>query len=272
MIAEQPYSDKSIISPELWLEGAFSGINQRVVIGYTNGPNSSWEHLKELLTRLEIDLYSRHRGSDDFLGKVYARTLLRLTLCKKSRVHAHEIDLQRGIYGKPFYASGPYFNVSHTAGAFCIVTHRNAVGIDIEHLTRNFDVLAMSEKFFTANELNLIKNASDPFEIFFKIWTLKESYMKAKGLGFNLAPQSLETTIDQSGQVRFWEGSATAASPFVARTFATAKGYVGAVCSIANDAPQIIEINLPEQLSIFDSCLSSSLQLAAEHLLPNTET
>ena len=54
------------------------------------------------------------------------------------------------------------------------------IGVDIEQIRENHHGIA--ERFFNRNELKYINDA----ESFYRIWTLKEGYLKAVGLGMRL--------------------------------------------------------------------------------------
>jgi 4'-phosphopantetheinyl transferase len=97
-------------------------------------------------------------------------------------------------YGRPEIAPGTCarplrFNLSHTRGlvAVAIALERD-LGVDVEHLyPRSFD-LDVAEHFFAPTEVAAL--AAQPADArrdrFFAYWTLKESYIKARGMGLAL--------------------------------------------------------------------------------------
>ncbi len=101
-----------------------------------------------------------------------------------------------GPYGKPFLPDLPefHFNLAHSGKwAVCAVAD-NPVGIDIEHLPYMADVIDVAQRCFTPKEqrhLFALPEIDQP-STFNKIWSIKESYMKATGLGFQLAPEVLD--------------------------------------------------------------------------------
>ena len=105
----------------------------------------------------------------------------------------------RGPYGKPFLPSLPefHFNLAHSRKwAVCAVAN-HPVGIDIEHLPYMADVIDVARCCLTQEEqrhLFALPEADQP-STFCKLWTIKESYMKATGLGFQLAPKDLEIQL-----------------------------------------------------------------------------
>ena len=91
-------------------------------------------------------------------------------------------------HGKPFLrGSSLRFNLSHSGErAVCLVSDREC-GCDTEKV-RDAN-LKIATRYFSPPERDLLLSLSDSDEqnrMFFRLWTLKESFMKATGLGFSL--------------------------------------------------------------------------------------
>ncbi|CAN5555565.1 hypothetical protein BH10PSE6_BH10PSE6_28810 [soil metagenome] len=95
------------------------------------------------------------------------------------------------------------FNISHTRGAVaCAMTLDHAIGVDIEEVNRRGRLLEIADAYFAPDELSILR-ATPPdgqHVTFFRLWTLKEAYIKAHGGGlslpldqfaFSLAPPSI---------------------------------------------------------------------------------
>lgn len=86
--------------------------------------------------------------------------------------------------------SNIYVNLSHSGKyAVCAVSDK-PVGIDIQLCTKPDARLA--ERFFSADEINYIKNGGD----FFEIWVKKESFLKALGTGLRMPLKSFSVLSD----------------------------------------------------------------------------
>lgn len=90
--------------------------------------------------------------------------------------------------GKPYLADYPqiHFNVSHSDKMALAVFGDTPVGCDIEAI--GAPDMAVAEKFFCGEEYDYINAAADKSEQaerFFRLWTLKESYIKATGRGLS---------------------------------------------------------------------------------------
>jgi 4'-phosphopantetheinyl transferase len=100
-----------------------------------------------------------------------------------------------GAYGKPSLAQpcNPHhlhFNLAHSHDlALLAVTQGQEVGIDVEYVRPEVEILALAQRFFSpAESLRLNGLAEDErIEAFFDCWARKESYIKARGEGLNLA-------------------------------------------------------------------------------------
>ncbi|HVA45288.1 MAG TPA: 4'-phosphopantetheinyl transferase superfamily protein [Pirellulales bacterium] len=89
----------------------------------------------------------------------------------------------------PAAAAGLSFNLSHTRGLVaCAVTLGREVGIDVEDLQRGSPVTDLAARYFSSLELAELVGLPQERqqERFFELWTLKEAYLKARGVGLSL--------------------------------------------------------------------------------------
>ena len=87
-------------------------------------------------------------------------------------------------YGKPYFENGQLqFNVSHSGEYLAIAISESTVGVDIQ-APKNIKE-GMYKKIVQANEQELIgeKRQTD----FLRLWTLKESFVKAEGKGLRIS-------------------------------------------------------------------------------------
>ncbi|MBB3120967.1 4'-phosphopantetheinyl transferase family protein [Pseudoduganella violacea] len=137
-------------------------------------------------------------AADQFL---LARALLRTALSHYTGLPAADWRFRAGEHGKP-YLCGPahggpalHFNLSHCNGMVaCAVTTISAgLGVDVEHTGRTLDFTAVASMVFSPEEMAQLQAlpAAERRGYFFSIWTLKEAYAKARGLGFHLPLDAL---------------------------------------------------------------------------------
>ena len=86
--------------------------------------------------------------------------------------------------GKPYIPGNPiYFSISHSGNKVMVVIANCVVGCDIQIMKPEF--LSLADRYFTEIECKEIKGSQNPVETFYKLWTIKESYMKATGKGLS---------------------------------------------------------------------------------------
>lgn len=95
------------------------------------------------------------------------------------------------------------FNLSHTRDIVaCVFAVDRIIGVDVEAIDAKCEIFAIAERFFSEAERSYLRrfNGSDAVERFFKIWTLKEAYIKARGLGLSLPLQDFSFTFGDGKQ------------------------------------------------------------------------
>ena len=120
--------------------------------------------------------------------------MLRLALSEYGPVRPEEWQFLTGEWGKPEIA-GPsldpplYFNLSHTDGfAVCVAGRVRQLGVDVENLNRKASCEELAKRFFAPAEYEHLRSVPPSLqrETFFRIWTLKEAYIKAEGKGLSI--------------------------------------------------------------------------------------
>lgn len=142
----------------------------------------------ELLSTDEKARVQRFRHADQRLNSLVARALLRDRLALFCEQPANALCIATGEKGKPYLPDFPdvQFNLSHTGNLVALVaTHQHPVGIDVEWLSRRSDALGIAHRFFSPSETAALfaLPKERQRDRFFDYWTLKESYIKACGLG-----------------------------------------------------------------------------------------
>jgi 4'-phosphopantetheinyl transferase len=106
-------------------------------------------------------------------------------------VAPRDLRFVAGPQGKPrlaaeFSAHNLHFSLAHTEGLVALAVSREPVlGVDVENATARTAPLEIANRFFSAREARDLA-ALPPVERsprFYALWTLKESWLKATGLG-----------------------------------------------------------------------------------------
>ena len=122
---------------------------------------------------------------------IVGHALMRDMLARAVGGSAHDFAFTTGAHGKPeavLAASAPRLriNLSHTRGLAAVAMTQDVdVGVDVEWMSRDSDLLNIAERFFAVDERRQLALAAetDRRDCFFAFWTLKEAYIKAIGLG-----------------------------------------------------------------------------------------
>ncbi len=137
-------------------------------------------------TRYQSFHYDHHR--QEYLA---AHTLLRLALSQYAPIAPAAWTFALDPDGKPHLTNpgAPHFNLSHTKKLVaCAIGRLPQIGIDVEYIDGNTDLLEIARTAFSPSEYTTLHNAPvhDRRSIFYRLWTLKEAYIKADGRGMSL--------------------------------------------------------------------------------------
>jgi 4'-phosphopantetheinyl transferase len=131
------------------------------------------------------------------------RALLRMLLAAYLQSTPESLRFHYADKGKPSL-DGPHlesklmFNVSHSGDvALFAITRGREIGVDVEQVRRNSDLDAIAPRFFSAHEQAQL-NALAPeqqVEAFFRCWTRKEAYIKARGEGLSLPLSQFDVSV-----------------------------------------------------------------------------
>ncbi len=144
---------------------------------------------REALTEDERRKTDRFRFARDRQLCLIARILVRTTLSRYDGVEASNWRFRANRYGRPAIetpASSLRFNLSHTAGlVVCLVSRDREVGVDVEPRSRSGEWLDLASRFFSPREAAGLREVevSERPRRFLEYWTLKEAYIKARGMG-----------------------------------------------------------------------------------------
>jgi 4'-phosphopantetheinyl transferase len=150
------------------------------------------EIYRALLDEEERQRHLRFRFEHLRLLYLVAHALVRTTLSRYAPVEPAAWRFVAGARGRPEVAPGLprlRFNLSHTEGmAVCAVAREDDVGVDVEDSERRGQTAEIAEHYFAPSEVAALRAL--PVEQqrarFFEYWTLKESYIKARGEGLAL--------------------------------------------------------------------------------------
>ncbi len=157
------------------------------------------------------------------------RALTRSVLARYLDLDARNLTFDKNKYGRPHLSNTGIgtdtitFNITHTDDLIVLgVTKQRTLGIDVESIQRGGALIDIATRFFSPLECTALNSlpAYKQHQRFFAYWTLKESYIKARGMGLSIPleqfgfafprPDLIELSIDpvladQPSRWQFWQ-------------------------------------------------------------------
>jgi 4'-phosphopantetheinyl transferase len=98
-----------------------------------------------------------------------------------------------------------HFNLSRSNGFIvCLVALHREIGVDVEDTERPSDILTIADHFYSRPEIAALRALPEEVQRirFFEYWTLKEAYIKARGMGMSLPLDQFSFHLEPSRPVR----------------------------------------------------------------------
>ena len=166
------------------------------------------KRLEAILSNEELDRYRRFHFPEDRHRYLVSHALVRNTLSKYIEIQPADWHFSHGKRGRPEIANPDIppvrFNLTHTAGlAACVVALGQECGIDAEKITERHNPLNVARRMFSEAEYAQLKTLRDreQLEYFFSRWTLREAYVKAKGIGISFPTRKLTFTVESDDSI-----------------------------------------------------------------------
>lgn len=138
----------------------------------------------ELLTSTRLMRMQRYIQREDKARCLAAGLMLRRVLGEEAAQRVAVAKL-----GKPYLPDGPHFSLSHSGKMVVLLVDEHEAGVDVEQIVPYCK--AVARRVFSPHEQAWLHMQTNE-EAFFRLWTGKESIMKALGLGFQFPPESFE--------------------------------------------------------------------------------
>lgn len=157
-------------------------------VSYESAFKSYFNLLSPICQRRNLAYRKLHDKKAHLLGRILLLDLLSLT--------EQEEDISSmkfSNFGRPFLSDNFDFNISHSGNyVLCVLSFNQRVGVDIQEWCpieySEFSTVLSDE------DLRRIRDSISSDKEFFKIWTLKESIVKANGQGLSIPLKSIIIT------------------------------------------------------------------------------
>ncbi|UTF59718.1 4'-phosphopantetheinyl transferase superfamily protein [Gilvimarinus sp. DA14] len=146
------------------------------------------EKIRKLLPSSECQKAERFNSPAAKLRFLAGRLMCRTLLSRELSLAPADINIAISDQGKPIldHSGGVHFNLSHSGDWLALgISCCGPLGIDLEQAQKKRPWLAIAKQFFTSAEvekLSFLNEAALERE-FYRLWTLKEAFFKARGTG-----------------------------------------------------------------------------------------
>ena len=166
------------------------------------------------LTADERGRFDRFRHDEDRVMFAVGRLVARTTVGRALGVDPAAWAWREGPHGRPEIdppGTNLHFNLSHSAGlVVCALARDRAVGVDVEDLARRAPDPAIVPRYCSPAEADDVRSKGERWrDRFLTYWTLKEAYVKARGVGISVPLSEISFTVDTRGARIGFEGSLT---------------------------------------------------------------
>jgi 4'-phosphopantetheinyl transferase len=173
-----------------------------------NIPPAAIEDAQRLLSPDERARANRFRFDRDRVRYVATRAILRRLLAHYTDRPPQDLAFDVSPHGKPALRGADWlkFNVAHSHElALFAFARLRSIGIDVEWNRHLDDLLAVARSFCSPVEYATLCGLPADLRLaaFYRCWTRKEAYVKARGEGFSLDPRNFSVTPlrEQGGHV-----------------------------------------------------------------------
>jgi medium-chain acyl-[acyl-carrier-protein] hydrolase len=193
-------------------------------------------HLLAGLAPDERERADRFHFDKDRRHFIAGRGALRAVLGRYLGEPPERLRFTYNVYGKPALVGGGNvrFNLTHSHGlALLAVTRGREVGVDLERVRADLAGEELAERFFSPREVAALRGLpqGQRREAFFRCWTRKEAYIKARGAGLALPLDRFDVTLrpDEPAALLATHDEPAEAGRWSLRNLAPGDGYAGAL-------------------------------------------
>jgi 4'-phosphopantetheinyl transferase len=153
------------------------------------------EEYRRVVDPEELARASRFYFERDRHRFLVTRAMSRTLLSRYTGVPANELRFTSNAFGRPAIADqeegalSVRFNISHSGGIVVFALAAGSdIGVDVEDMRAREAMVDIADRFFAPLEASSLRSlpAAERGRAFFRYWTLKESYIKARGMGLSL--------------------------------------------------------------------------------------
>ena len=150
---------------------------------------------RKLLNAAEKETESRFYFARDRHRYLVTRALVRTVLSRYAPLDPRDWVFSTNAHGRPRIVNTQAtdsclsFSLSHTHGLIVLgVAKGRSLGVDVENFAARDIPIDLANHYFAPREVAALRGVSHHLQQhrFFEYWTLKESYIKARGMGVSI--------------------------------------------------------------------------------------
>jgi 4'-phosphopantetheinyl transferase len=172
-----------------------------VWIAYLSDLRPALPGLEALLDSREQERATRFRFPEDRARFIAGRGLLRHGLRRYAPRVPASIEMTYSSLGRPFVPTAhdaPRFSISHTRDLVALAFADEAqVGVDLEYMKPSVDMQELAERILSEEDFETFQGVppGDRLAAFYRLWTRKEAYLKARGEGIATGLRDVSVTF-----------------------------------------------------------------------------
>jgi 4'-phosphopantetheinyl transferase len=188
---------------------------------------------------------------------IMSHGILRHILSYYTKQFPQNIEFIHNDYGKPFLKNNDiYFNMSHSHDMVSYVISSNyMVGVDIEIHNENINVQSFADLVLTLAEVQYLSKLEpqEKLKLFFKLWTKKESLIKANGQGLSYPINTIEAiSLPSGGNILLTNEKNKLSKEWYCYELVTPENYSGAI-AIESKITEIVYLEMNNQHNVSNS-------------------
>lgn len=194
--------------------------------------------LAHWLSKHERETLDRIISCDERDKRIVAWGRLRYILSRYLGCAPGDIQIKREPLGRPEIvypkSEGLRFSLSHSKNMGLIGVACCAVGVDIEKIQPMMNVERLVARFFSPDEATKLRSLPEAEQVlsFFRLWVLKEAYLKAIGAGVPAGLSKCEIALHADGPLILRSEFEGQQPQYALIEIPVSKGYVAALASL----------------------------------------
>ncbi len=183
----------------------------------------------------EVERANRFVRERDRIAFVRGRCYLREVMADHLGIDPLDVEFRVGRAGKPELdaATAWRFNVSHSHEQILVTAAvGREVGIDIEFVRDDLNWRELAERYFAPAEVaDIAALPTDQQRFgFYRVWTRKEAYLKALGLGLTVPLDGFRVSVGEPARLLATDHDLAQSGRWSLESLEVPPGYVGALC------------------------------------------